>query len=230
MFKSLLTAIAFLIASAYLSAQESKKVSIQFVTFPIIDKAEAIELLIGEGKSIPIELPTTNLSPVYEVPVLSHWALGKMEVTGEKEEKVFKEYGKADSTGTGTQLVLVLREGQNLANGLKLIPLNFNPNDFEGGEYFLMNFTKVDIGIELGNTPVGLKPGSYKLAKPKPSKIVNGHKQLFTKIHYQNHLTNKMTPFYSSIWRLNDKARCFVFFYHDPLSKNIRTHTIRSYL
>lgn len=92
----------------------------------------------------------------------------------------------------------------------------------------MMNTTKVDIGIELGDTRVGLKPNTFKLIKPKASKEVNGNKQLFTKVYFRN--KDKMTAFYSSTWRLNDKARSFVFFYHEPINQRIRTHTIRNYI
>jgi hypothetical protein len=227
MFKALFTALALIFTTVFLSAQE-KQVFVQFVSFPISNNAEPIELLVGEGKSIPIELPTTNLSPVYKVPAMSQWVLGKMEVVGEKEEKVFKEYGKVESTGTGKQLVLVIREGKGLEDGLKLIPIKYDPEDFDGGQFFMMNVTRVDIGIELGDTRVGLKPNTFKLLKPKASKVVNGNKQLYTKMYFRN--KNEMTPFYSSTWRLNDKARSLVFIYHDPINIRIRTHTIRNYL
>ncbi len=226
MFKFLTAATAFILTTIISSSQD-KEISVQFVSFPISDDSEPIELLVGEGKSIPVELPTTNLSPVYKVPAMSQWVLGKMEA-GEKEQKTFKAYGKAESAGSGIQLVLVIREGASFADGLKLIPMRYDPDHFVGGQFFMMNTTKVDIGIELGDVRVGLKPDTYKLIKPEASKEVNGNKQLFAKVFFRNE--DKMTPFYSSTWRLNDKARSLVFFYHEPINQRVRTHTIRDYL
>lgn len=226
MLKSLSTAAILILTTMILGAQD-KEVSVRFVSFPISNDEEPVELLVGEGKSIPVELPTTNLSPVYKVPAMSQWVLGKMEV-GDKKQKTFKVYGKAESVGTGIQLVLVIREGVSLADGLKLIPMKYDPENFAGGQFFMMNTTKVDIGIELGSTNVGLKPNTFKLISPETSNEVNGNKLLFTKVFFRNE--DKMKPFYSSTWRLNDKARSLVFFYHDPDSQRIRTHTIRNYL
>lgn len=199
----------------------------QFVSFPISNKSEPIELLVGDGKSIQVELPTTCLSPVYKVPALSQWALGKMTV-GDEGEKIFMPYGKAKSTGSSKQLILVIRKGATYEDGFKLIPLKYDVANFGGGQYFMMNATKVDIGIELGASRVSLKPNKYKLVKPKASKVVNGHKQLFTKVYFRN--KDKMEPFYSSTWRLNDKVRSLMFFYHEPHKQRIRTHTIRNYI
>jgi len=226
MFKFSLTIAAIIFSAMILSAQE-KEVSVQFVSFPISNDSEPIELLIGEEKSMAVGLPTTNLSPVYKVPAMSQWVLGKMEV-GEKGQKNFKAYGKAASTGTGIQLILVIKKGKTFADGLELNPIKYDPSDFAGGDFFMMNTTKVDIGIEMGATKVGLKPDTFKLVKPEASKEVNGNKQLFIKVYFRNE--DKMKPFYSSTWRLNDKARSLVFFYHDPDSLRIRTHTIRNYL
>lgn len=226
MFKFSLSATA-LILSTIISGAQEKQVSVQFVSFPISENSEPIELLIGEGKSIAVELPTTNLSPVYTVPALGQWTLGKMELN-EKEQKTFKTYGKAESTGTANQLILVIKEGEAFTDGLRLIPIKFNPEDFAGGDFFMMNTTKVDIGIELGTTNVGIKPNAFKLVKPEASKEADGNKQLFTKVYFRNE--EKMTPFYSSTWRLNDKARSLVVFYHEPINQRIRTHTIRNYL
>jgi hypothetical protein len=225
MFK--LLSIAALFLTTFILSAQDKEVSIQFVSFPISEDSEPIELLVGEGKSIAVELPTTNLSPVYKVPSMSQWVLGKMEI-GEKEQKTFKTYGKTESTGTEAQLVLVIRQGKTLADGLKLIPIKYDPVDFAGGDFFMMNTTKVDIGIELGSTKLGLKPNTFKLVKPEASAEVNGNKQLYIKVFFRNE--EKMAAFYSSTWRLNDKARSLVIFYHEPINHRIRTHTIRNYL
>lgn len=220
-------ALAALCLTAAFAAAQDKQVSVQFVSFPICEDAEPIELFIGEGESIPVELPTDVLSEVYKVPAMSQWALGKME-TGEEGQKTFKLYGKCDAVASDHQLILVLREGKTIADGIRMIPMNYDPENFGGGKFYLMNLTKVDIGAEMGTTLVGLKPKASKLIAPEPSREVNGNKQLFVKVFFRNN--EDMTPFYSSTWRLNDKARSLVFFYHEPIHQRITTHSIRSYL
>lgn len=230
MYKYLLSNLILSISTLFVCAQEDT-VSVRFVSFPISNTSVSTELLVGDGKSIPVELPTTCLSPVYKVPALSEWSLGKMNIVINdkgKEQKFWKSYGKAKSTGSSEQLILVIRKGASYEDGLKLIPLKYNEANFGGGQYFIVNRTTVDIGLDLGSTRVALKPKGYKLLKPKPSKVVNGRKQLYTKIYYRS--KGKMKPFYSSTWRLNDSARNLVFFYHEPQNNRIRTHTIRSYI
>jgi hypothetical protein len=186
---------------------------------------------LEEGKSIQVELPTTCLSPVYKVPALAQWNLGKMNIVLDdngKEKKVFTSYGKVNSAGSSQQLILVIRKGNSYKDGFKLIPLKYNEDDFGGGQYFIMNVTKVDIGLELGKTKVALKPQKYKLLKPNPSRVLNGRQQLYTKAYFRRE--GKMKAFYSSTWRLNSSARSLVFFYHEPVNNRIRTHTIRTYI
>ena len=225
MLKLLLTTTVLILAALASNAQD-KEISIQFVSFPMSEDLEPIELLIAQDKSIAVELPTTNLSPTYKVPTTSQWVLGKMEMV--EESKKFKEYGRAPSTGTAKQLILVIKKGATFADGLTLIPINYDPQHFAGGQFFMMNTTKVDIGVEMGDNRVGLKPNKSNLIKPEASREVNGNEQLYIKVYFRNE--DKMKPFYSSTWRLNQKARSLVFFYHDPHSMRIRTHTIRDYL
>lgn len=226
MLKSSFAITTLILAAAFSSAQE-KEVSVQFVSFPMTEDTEPVELLVGEGESIPVELPTTCLSPVYKVPAMNQWVLGKME-KGEEEVKTFKVYGKSDSVGSSKQLVLVLWKGETIGDGIRMIPLKYDPEDFSGGQFLMMNMTTVDIGIELGTSLAGLKPNTYKLIKPTASKEVNGNKQLFVKVFFRNNGT--MKPFYSSTWRLNDEVRSIVFFFHEPINQRIRTHTIRTAL
>ena len=227
MLKYFLSSILLYVSASLAFGQDEEVVSLQFVSFPISNKSEPIELFLGDEKTIKVELPTSSLSPVYKVPAMSQWLLGEMKVN-EEGEKVFKPFGKAKSAGGTKQLILVIREGATYKDGLKMIPLKYDVGNFSGGKYFIMNATKVDIGVQLGATQVALKPNTYKLAKPKESNEVNGHKELFVKVFFRN--KDGMKPFYNSKWRLNDKARNLVFFYHEPHHRRIRTHTIRDYL
>ncbi len=221
--------IAFL--SLYLFSQacfaQEEQVALQFVTFPKIANAEPIELLVGNGETMKIELPTNCLSPVYKVNRLSQWALGKSSI-GAEDEFIFDTYGKAASLASAKQLILVLRKGASASDGLELILMDNQHSKFGGGMYFFMNAAKVDIAVKIGDKKFALKPRTHKLVQPKPSKVKGKRKYLYTYIHFRK--GTKAIPFYESTWRFSEKARCMVFLYHDPHTKQLRTHTIRDYL
>ena len=206
---------------------QEDKVQLQFVSFPRLTTAEPVELLIGEGKTVKVELPTNRLSPVYTVDRLSKWALGKSSTDKEGNFK-FETYGSAASLSSNRQLVLVIRKGALDSDGFKFIMMDNSLKKFGGGMYFFMNASKVDIAVKLGNEKLALKPRAYKLVKPEPSEVKDKRKYLYTLVHYRR--GNEAIPFYTSTWRYSDRARCMVFFYHDPHTNQLRTHTIRNYI
>ena len=219
--------LSILLAAALNGFSQEKEITLQFVSFPKSIKAEPVELLVGPGETIEVELPTNSLSPEYKVSPQQGWALGE---SGENEEGefVFKTYGSAPSLSSSNQLILVIRKGLNDEDGFQLIPMDNRQSGFGGGEYFFMNAAQTDIAAELGDTKFALKPRSHKLVKPKPSKVDGKRKYLYVYLHYRK--GEEAVPFYSSTWRLSDKARCMVFFYHDTHTKQLRTHTIRDYI
>jgi len=225
----LIRSIAFL--SLFLFSQacyaQEEQVSLQFVTFPKIANPEPVELLIGEGKTMKIILPTNVLSPVYKVKRLDKWALGKSSV-GAEGEFVFNAYGKAASLASPKQLILVLRKGPKVSDGLELIVMDNRHSKFGGGMYFFMNAARVDIAVKIGDTKFAMKPLTRKLVQPKPSKVKGKRKYLYTYLHYRKE--GKAVPYYESTWRYSEKARCMVFLYHDTHTKQLRTHTIRDYI
>jgi len=207
-------------------AQEDQ-VQLQFVSFPKLANGKPVELLLGEGKTKPVELSTNCLSPVYKVKRLKKWVLGKSS-TGDEGEFVFDTYGAAPSLSSAKQLILVIRKGANDSDGFKLIPMSNEASKFGGGKYFFMNAAKVPIAVKIGETKFALKPRDYKLVKPTPSKVKGKRKYLYTYLHFRR--GTKAIPFYESTWRYSDKARCMIFLYHDPHTNQLRTHTIRDYI
>lgn len=206
---------------------QEDKVQLQFVSFPKLASADPVELLIGEGETIKVELPTNRLSPVYSVNRLGKWALGKSS-TDEEGNFKFETYGSAVSLAAERQLILVIRKGALDSDGFKLIMMDNGRKKFGGGMYFFMNASKVDVAVKLGNEQLALKPRAYKLVKPTPSKVKDNRKYLYVLVHYRR--GNEAIPFYTSTWRYSDRARCMVFLYHDPHTNQLRTHTIRNYL
>lgn len=208
-------------------AQDKELVSLQFVSFPRAVDAEPVELLIGEGKTIPVELPTNSLSPVYKVARLSKWVLGNT-VADEEGKESFKVYGEGKATASSKQLVLVVRSGAEAADGLTLTTFDGGAKGFGGGSYLFFNAAKVDIAATVGETKFALKPQEHKLVHPKPSKSEGDRKYLFTYLYFRK--GEEAVPFYSSTWRFSEKARSMVFFYHDTHGGQLRTHSIRDYI
>ena len=227
-------------ASIFLSipsnGQKPKEiVTLQFISFPKNSKPEPVELLLGDGKTMIVKIPTNDLSKSYEVPKLSTWAVGKtetvkVEVDGKEIEKpAFTTYGKAPSIASKTQLILLIRNGKNNADGMKVIPIDNEMENFGGGNFFFYNASTVDIGGLVAKHDFALKPGEFSIVKPvKGVDERKGMKFAFTKLFYRHKKVTK--PFFSSTWQVNKKARSMVFFYHDPHNGRLRFHSIRSFM
>lgn len=221
-----LSLIVFLITPFIVNAQE-KQVSLQFVCFPMTNDPQPVNLLIGEGKTIPVELPCNNLSPVYKVPALSTWVLGKPAV-GADGKPVFEAYGQTPSTGSDNQMILVIRKGKEEKDGFEMVAFDSGAKGFGGGKYLFLNGAKVDVAGDAGGTRFVLKPQKHTLIAPSPSEIKEERKYLYITLYFRK--GEEATPFYTSTWRFSEKARTLVFFYHDPHDSRLRTHSIRDYL
>ena len=220
----LLLCLAVFAASAH---GQSPSVKLRFVSFPKPVDYEPIELRIGDNKTMVVEMPSNSMSKIYTVPARTNWALGKT-TTDQEGRSIFQTYGQAASAGPGDQLILVLRQGANDADGLKLIPLKYDDQGFGGGTYLLMNSTRVEIAGMIGTGKFMLKPGQHKLLAPEPTKTSQDRKYCYAKIFFRH--KQEVQPFFSATWRFNKSARSIVFFYHDPKTKQLRLHTIRSFL
>lgn len=206
---------------------QENDISLQFIAFPKIANAEPVELVVADGKTIKVELPTNRLSPVYKVKPMTQWALGKSSVN-DKDESVFNTYGKAPSIASTSQLILVVRDGANDSDGLKLIPMDNSAGNFGGGKFLFMNASKVDIAVEIGDVKLVMEPRQHKMVQPKPSKTEGERGYLYVYLHFRK--GTEAVPFYDSTWRYNENVRSMVFLYHDPDTQQLRTHTIRDYL
>jgi len=201
-------------------------VNLYFISFPKVANPEPLELLVGENVTMEVELPTNQISKAYQVPALSNWALGKSDPDAEKF--VFQSYGKSPSIKSKSQLVLVIRSDKKDSTDLELMTLDFSKNAFGGGEYLFMNAAKVDIGGVIGDLKFVIKPGKNTLVAPKPTKTKDGRNYSYARFFFKNEDSAK--GFFSATWRLNERARSMVFFYHDPGTRQIRLHIIRSFL
>lgn len=221
-------AVFALLGSASITcAQPPAPVSLQFVSFPKVEDAQPLELLIGDGITLKVELPTNNLSPVYKVAPMSKWILGKT-ITGPDGKPSFKIHGEAHALGSPNQLILVVRNEAVDTDKLTLTPFEGGSSGFGGGSYLFFNATKVDIAADVGETKIALKPSAHRLVHPKPSQVKGDRKYLYIYMYFRK--GQEAVPFYSSTWRFSEKARSMVFFHHEPTSGRLRTHSIRDYI
>jgi hypothetical protein len=203
------------------------EIEVQFVSFPKLIDAKPVELLVGEGKTMEVELPTNSISPVYKAKALGKWVIGKTVVDEERKES-FEVYGQAPAIASPKQLVLVIRKGKDDSDGLELIPMDNQKSNFGGGKYFLMNATRVDIAGSIGTGKFSLEPNNHALIAPQPTKTKGDGKYCYAQIYFRKN--EEIQPFFTSTWRFSENARTMVFFYHDPQTKQLKLHTIRDYV
>ena len=214
-----------------LTANAQEQVTLRFLSFPKSANPEPVEILVGEGQTIEVKTPTNALSEPYQVPRLAAWSVGKLQPATVPEAKpVFKSYGSAPALASNSQIILLIRNGRENADGMRVLPMDNNIENFGGGKVFFMNASKVDIAGMIGGTQFALKPGKHTIIEPKEvnKREQEGAEGLFTEFFFRKE--EEARPFFSSTWPANKKARSMVFFYHDPHNERLRMHTIRDYL
>jgi hypothetical protein len=217
-------ALGLLIAQSSTAQEAQGGISLQFLTFPKSMEIMKVEMIIGEGRTMTIDVSSNELSQVVRVPALPAWVFGKME-TDENNKPIFKTYGQTKALSNDKQLILLIRKGKELADGLEVRAIANDISNFGGGEFLFMNAAKVDIAGETGGVTFALKPGAMTIIKPKAEE--NG--RLFHAMFYFRR-DEEPRPFFSSKWPISDTTRGLIFFYHDPDSAQLRLHTIRHFM
>jgi hypothetical protein len=212
-------------------AQEAEQVTLRFLSFPKSASPQPVELVIGDGQTLEVKIPTNALSEPYKVKRLSSWSVGKLgPAIGKDGKPTFTSYGSAPALASANQLILLIRNGKENSEGMRVVPIDINTRNFGGGHFFFMNAAKVDIAGMLGGTKFALKPGTHTIIEPKEMNQREGGEpnQFFTEFFFRKE--TEARPFFSSSWPANKKARSMVFFYHDTKNERLRMHTIRDYL
>lgn len=115
------------------------------------------------------------------------------------------------------------KEGQ-----IQLKPIDGSDSEFGGGKCFIMNTTKVDIAGVIGGKKFVTRPDNFAIIKSNAIKVEGNHKFIDADIFFCK--SDKAEPFFTSTWRLSDKARNLVFFYHESENNRLPLHIIRDYL
>ena len=218
--------IAILIGSAGLSLLQADTVKLQFLSFPQVPNAEPLQLLTGEGEALDVETPTNRLSRTYQVPRLSTWALGRLAET--EEGLRFKVQGQVQSSGNDHQIVLLIRNPADEEDKFDMMVLGHGGKPLSGGEFFIMNFSKAEIGGVVGDKKFGLKAREHITISPSPDRLVGERKFAIATLFFKK--GEKAEPFFTKQWRLSENANSMVFLYHDPNNDRLRLHTIRNFL
>ena len=212
--------------SSLTSAQE--QASIQFVSFPKAADPEPLELVIGEGETIKVNVPTNRVSDTYKIPLLSSWVLGKTKEDDEGKPQ-FNVLGKTKALGKSKQLILVIRNGYTNDKGLKLIAMPNDESKIGGGTFFFMNVSSdYQIAGKVTESRFSIKPGNSVVIKPAASKVNGRYKYCEALLAYRKGDIDR--PFYTQTWRLHEEIRNFIFFYQDPTTKKLKLHIIEDYL
>jgi hypothetical protein len=163
------------------AAAQEKMASVQFVAFPLSVDPQPVELLVGEGATMEVELPSNSLSQSYKVPAMGNWILGKT-VEGPDGTPKFDIYGQTRASASEKQVVLVIRKGKDNADGFELVTFDSGSKGFGGGKYLFLNGAKVDIAGDAGGTKFALKPRKHTLISPNPSEVREERKYLYRRM------------------------------------------------
>jgi hypothetical protein len=223
-----ITSCIFIVATCVLMpisrAQQAPQISLQFLSFPEQLESEPVELFIEKGKTIIVDIPGNELSPAYKVPPLASIAVGKT-ITNEKGESVFQTYGTANPITAKKQIILLIRKGEKNSDGFVVLPLNAQLDEFAGGNYLLINASKMQVGGSIGDKKFILKPGQKDLLKPNASHTSGGCQVTLSYLK-----EDKWKVFYDTRWVVNVRYRSLIFFYQDPESGSLGVAPIMDFL
>lgn len=205
----------------------NEEVAVRFVAAPNAPDEKPLELQTADGSTIAIELPSNNLSPVYQLVRPAEWIIGKTNMSDDGQS-VFQPLGRATSSPGREQLIVVIHADSGQTNALKLVPL-ITSTQTAGGSYSLFNASELEVGGSLSAEKFVLAPGAAKALSPSPSESKGTRDYCYARFFFIKEGQTKQ-PFYSSAWRLSDRASSFVFFYHEPHHHKLKIHTIRNYL
>lgn len=208
-FISLSIAFALLAFSPESAAQE-RKLSLRFLAFPAQNPPGTVELLLGEGKTIEVEIPGHELSRRYEVPPLASIMVG--ETVADSEGKpAFKIHGQAKGIAAPEQIILLLRKGAAKGDGFVVLPIGADTGAFAGGSFLFINASDVVINGTIGNLALNISPGKMRTLAPKPDFAGD-----ICQVTLSYLKEGKTKRFYDTRWPANKDVRALVIFYQNP--------------
>lgn len=216
--------LAFLLLlTASAPAQQAQQTDLRLLAFPRVKDAGPIELQVGDSV-VEVDPPSNRLSDPVSVPSQATWRFGR-RIQGADGERGFETWGEAKSTGTGRQILILLRKGKRNEDGFHVVSLKDGPKHFGDGEIYFLNLARQEIAGEVGGVKFGLKPADEVVIKPKADK---GPELCHASLYIRPR--EKWRPFFSSNWPLRERTRGLVFLYNGAGKGRVRMHTIRDFL
>lgn len=191
-------------------------VEIECLSFPK-HSPEKVELLIGPKKTVEITLQSHALTAALKVPRLAVWKFGK-STTNASGEFQFLSYGQVKPLTAKKQVVLLMRKGATLKDGLNVRTLDGGKAAFGAAQMLFVNMTKVNIGGVVGGQKIALRPGKHVIIKPKADR---GKDLSYASLQYPRN--GKWRSFFSTNWPVLKEARGLVFIYGE---RSPRIHSI----
>lgn len=215
----------FTALSSLESHGQEEQMSLRFITFPNTMEPLKVELLLSEGRTLELLVPSNELGPVVRVPLMPTLVLGE-KIINKEQKPEFKIYGTGKARNSPEQIVLLLRKGKEMSSGFDVRAVACDTNDFSGGKLLFVNAAKVDIAGEAGKHTFALKPGTHTIVKPKLEE--NGR---LAEVKFWYNKEGEAVQFFNSMWPVSDQFRGLIFFYHDPNNNHkIQIHSLRDFI
>jgi hypothetical protein len=166
------------------------------------------ELILYDGKgSQKVELPSMNLSPVYELPggAISLRLLTKEVAT--PEEIPAGAPGVKLGESAGDFYLLLSNDPKNKVLPISMQVVDADPAKFRKGQILWFNLTKNRIGGKLGPERLDLKPNSRQISKAAASEVGSFPVELF----YQMPGEKSVWPLCKTEWSHNPSGRMVMF-------------------
>jgi len=208
--KAILCATLAAVAIPFSHAQQGSEFSLRFLAFPRQADSEPLQLLIGDGQTIPIKTPGHTLSPAYKVKLLSSIVVGVTEKNN-LNVPIFKVLGRAASLPSSKQIILLLRKGQNNSDGFVVLPIDGDLAKFSGASFLFINASNLEVGGKIGDKTFQLNPGQRNLLHPAAT-----HEGGFCQVTLAYQTEEKWQTFIDTRWSMSSRRRSIVFFYQEP--------------
>lgn len=210
---SILTLLAvFTLGSLPCSAQVGSFVELQFLAFPKKLKPEPIELLVGENKTIQVQTPGNELSPIYKISRNGRIIVGET-IENEEGKSEFLVYGSAGLIDSSKQIVLLFRKGEKKSDGFVVLPINGDLSDFSGGSYLFVNASRINVAGAIGGKKFDLGPGEREMLQPKATHPGGACQATFAYMK-----KDEWKVFKDTRWTTSKRYRSLIFFHQHPTS------------
>lgn len=198
-----------------LSHGQNAKMTLKFLSFPMQTEKEPIELAISAKETLQIDTPSHRLSDPYVIAAVPQIIVGKT-VVGPDGKSKFNIYGMAKSLPAKEQIVLLFRKGQKMSDGVTVLPVRAQDEDFPGGSMFFINASGTPCRGHVGDKKFLLRPGERKVITPKADFNGDTCQVSLSYFREQAEESKRWKLFRDTRWSVDKDLRTLAFFYQHP--------------